>query len=110
MIFRNREGLQIDAEQAEALIKDDGLEVCSDIFVYDGGKVMVKSRLQPVCSDASEPLFLTMVFGDRENGMYELPTDSEAECRMVHRSLVDRYLLVEHNRDTTPKVLLKGVL
>lgn len=110
LIFRNRQGQSIDAEQAEALMKAEGLEVCSDVFEYDRQKVMVKSKLQPVCHDEGEPLFLTMVFGDAKLGHYELPTDSEAECRTLHRSLVDRYLVIEAARADTPRVLIQGVL
>lgn len=111
MIFRNRLGQEIDREQAEALIRDDGLEVRTDIFVFNEQKLMVKSKLQPVCRELDEPLFLTLVMGDKELGVQELPTDNEVECRALHHALVERYLLIERNHmDGVPKALLKGSL
>lgn len=111
MIFRNRQGLAIDAEAAEALMKAEGLEVCTDTFEYDRQKIMVKSKLQPVCRETSEPLFLTMVFGDERLGMHELPTDSEGECRSLHRAIVDRYLIKEHARiESGSSILIDGAL
>lgn len=111
MIFRNRSGEAIDREQAEALIRDDGLEVRSDVFRFNGQNMVVKSRLQPVCNEIDEPLFLTMVFGDEELGMQELPTASEEECRQLHHALVERYLLIQRNRENgMSKVLLRGSL
>lgn len=112
MIFRNRQGDNIDAEQAEAMLKEFGLEVATDQFTFDGQQVLIRSRLQPVSHDEYSPLFLTMVFGDRERGIQEFPTNSEEECRQFHRSIVDRYLLVERARqeEGMPRVLLNGVL
>lgn len=112
MIFRNRQGIEIDAEQAEAMLKEAGLEVASDMFVFDNQQVLVRSRLQPVSHDEHSPLYLTMVFGDSERGLQEFPTNSEAECRDFHRRIVDRYLLVERARqeDETPRAMLVGVL
>lgn len=111
MIFRNRQGLAIDAEAAEALMKAEGLEVCTDILEFDRQRIMVRSKLQPVCRETSEPLFLTMVFGDEVLGMHELPTSSETECRALHRAIVDRYLLKEHARiEAGSGVLIDGVL
>lgn len=111
MIFRNRQGQELDAEAAEAMMKADGLDVSSDKFEFDHQQILVRSRLQPVCHDTSEPLYLTMVFGDNAHGMQEFPTNSEDECRQFHRRLVDRYLLVERARlEELPRVLLNGVL
>lgn len=111
VIFRNRLGVQIDAEQAEAMLREDGLEVATDQFVFDGQQVLVRSRLQPVSHDEFSPLYLTMVFGDSERGLQEYPTNSEEECRQFHRTIVDRFLLVERARqEETPRVLLEGAL
>lgn len=110
-MLRNRLGQEIDREQAEALTKDDGLEVRQDVFVYDGQKIVIRSMLQPVCHGLDEPAFLTLVMGDVELGMQELPTTNEDECRSLHGSLVDRYLLLERNRQRgVSKALIKGVL
>lgn len=101
----------MDREAAEAFIKAEGLEVATDKIEIDGHMLMVKSNLQPVCHDESDPLFLTMVFGDRVLGMQELPTYSETECRQLHRSIVDRYVLEEAaRREGTARVLVEGVL
>jgi hypothetical protein len=111
LIFRNRQGQSLDREAAEAMLQADGIEVASDVFEFDRQQVMIRSRLQPVCNVGSEPLFLTMVFGDKERGLQELPSHSEDECRELHRALVDRYLLVERERHAgTPRPLLNGAL
>lgn len=111
MIFRNRQGQVIARAEAEFSMKVDGLEVASDVFDYEGQRVMVRSRLQPVCDSEDEPLFLTMVFGDIKRGVHELPTNSEHECRQLHRGLVERYLLIEHERRLgMPQVLVDGAL
>lgn len=113
MIFRNRQGQSIDAEAAEALLRADAIEVRTDIVEWFGGqqKIMVKSKLQPVCRIESEPLFITLVFGDQQIGMQELPSCSEAECRRLHSAIVDRYILLEtERRRGSHEALLEGAL
>lgn len=109
--FRNRLGQRITPEAAEAMIKTEGLEVARHSFTFDNQQIMISSRLQPVCNTQGHPLFLTLIFGDKERGLQELPTNSEDECRKLHYALLDRYLLVERERRSgTPRVLLDGTL
>lgn len=110
MKFRNWDGRLMDRGDAEELMKARGLEVAHDTFQFDGQTVLVRSMLQPTFHSPADPLFLTMVFGDAELGLQEFGTSSEGACRKFHRSLVDRYLLLENERQSTPRVLLDGVL
>ena len=111
MKFRNRRGELVDREEAEAMVSTVGIEVGYDVFSFDSQPVLIRSRLQPVFHEQHDPLYVTTVFGDRDLGTVEYPSSSEAECRDLHRKLVQRYLLVEQERQRgTSRVLLDGVL
>lgn len=114
MKFRGWSGELMDREDAESMVRSRGIEVGYDAFVFNGDQVLIKSRLQPIYHDdgggGGDPLFITTVLGDRELGTLEYGSRSEQECRHLHESLVDRYLLLERERSRTPKVLLDGVL
>jgi hypothetical protein len=100
----------MDREEAERMVKSQGIEVGYDRFIFNGREVLVKSRLQPIFRVASVPLFLTIVYGDVELGLTEYGSSTEEECRQLHVGLVDRYKLIERERAGTHKILLDGVL
>lgn len=110
-MIRGLAGEEIDLIAATELQRSGKVEVGYAIIPFAERVVVVKSRLQPLSHNLGEPLFLTTVKGDADTGMYELGFDTKQECLTHHNALVDRYKLLELNRQAgIPKVLLNGVL
>ncbi|PTT69224.1 hypothetical protein [Arthrobacter sp. HMWF013] len=111
MMIRDLQGNESSVEESKELVRSGKVEVGYDIVPYDDGVVTIKSRLQPLAHDETDPLFLTHVRGDKVTGWLEYGTNSEEECKRHHDALVDRYRLLERERTAgIPKILLNGVL
>ncbi|TQJ33042.1 hypothetical protein [Arthrobacter sp. SLBN-122] len=110
-MIRDHKGHEISVIEASRMVQQGKVELVRDVIDFDGGHVLVRSRLRPIAHRNNEPLFTTTVIGDRKVGMQEYATDSEEACVKLHTAMVGRYQLLESARaNGVPKVLLDGVL
>ena len=110
-MFRNKAGEEITMEEAERMMRQDRIEVGYDEMAWNGGKLLVHTRLQPVWLHRGEPLFKTLVMGDSSLGTMDYATNSEDEAVHLHRALVNRYRAIEEQRQRgVHESLLDGAL